>query len=110
MEALLAFITLYLKDLILVFGTAFTTWFFSRKKENVEITSTEIDNGQKIIELYQKSLDDLETRHKEQFEELKKMYDAKINEFTAQVHALTIELELWKTKYEASQKELKNKK
>ena len=104
------FVLTYLKEILILFASSFTTWFFVRKKQQAETTSTEIDNGQKIIELYQKSLDDLETRHKEQFEELKKMYDAKINEFTAQVHALTIELELWKTKYEASQKELKNKK
>lgn len=104
------FVLTYLKEILILFASSFTTWFFVRKKQQAETTSTEIDNGQKIIELYQKSLDDLETRHKEQFEELKKMYDAKINEFTAQVHALTIELELWKTKYETSQKELKNKK
>lgn len=104
------FVLTYLKEILILFASSFTTWFFVRKKQQAETTSTEIDNGQKIIELYQKSLDDLEARHKEQFEELKKMYDAKINEFTAQVHALTIELELWKTKYETSQKELKNKK
>lgn len=107
---LTTFILTNLKEILILFGSSFTTWFFVRKKQQAETTSTEIDNGQKIIELYQKSLDDLELRHKEQFEELKKMYDAKINEFTAQVRALTIELELWKTKYEASQKELKNKK
>jgi len=104
------FFSIYLKDLLILFSSSFLTWFFVRKKQQAETSTVEIDNGQKIIELYQQSLTDLETRHREQFEQLKKMYDAKINEFTAQVHALTAELELWKTKYEASQKELKSKK
>ena len=75
MEALIAFITLYLKDFLILFGSSFATWFFVRKKQKAETSTVEIDNGQKIIELYQQSLTDLELRHKEQFDELKKMYE-----------------------------------
>jgi uncharacterized membrane protein len=117
MEALIAFLTLYLKDALLLFGSSFATWFFVRKKQKAETSTVEIDNGQKIIELYQQSLTDLELRHKEQFDELKKMYEAKFQAFKVQIESFTLqidnlhkELDLWKTKYEASQKELKNKK
>ena len=39
--------------------TAFVTWFFSRKKQNVDILSIEIDNAQKLLKYYREMVESL---------------------------------------------------
>lgn len=39
--------------------TAFVTWFFSRKKQNVDILSVEIDNAQKLLKYYREMVESL---------------------------------------------------
>jgi len=111
------FLAQYAGEFLTAFISIFVTWIFTRRKQNAETNTVEIDNGQKIIELYQQSLTDLEARHKEQFDELKQIYEAKFQTFKAQVESFTLqikslheELEVWKIKYETSQNELKKKK
>lgn len=48
----------------------FLGWFFERRKKKIEyqgaeadVESKEIDNGEKIIDMYKKALDDLTERH-----------------------------------------------
>ena len=105
----LEFITPYLGEFLTALISISVTWLFSRKRQQAELITLEIDNGKKIIELYQSSLDDLNKRHEELFKELKDMYESKFETFRAQIKELHSELELWKSKYEMSQKELKEK-
>ena len=82
------FINLYLGELITAIiaslGGGFSGWFFTRQKYEAETKSVEtdnigkeIDNGNKIIEMYQKALSDLETRYEEKYKELKDSFDEK---------------------------------
>ena len=67
-------------------GGGFLGWFFERRKRNLQneetaadVESKEIDNGEKIIKMYQDALLDLENR----CSKLKGRYETQFNEFTA---------------------------
>lgn len=51
----------------------FTAWFFTRKKQSVEVDTTEIDNGDKVIKRYKDALDDLEIRYQNKYNHLEEM-------------------------------------
>ena len=62
------------------FGEAFTalvvglpTWFIARRKNNADVTTTEIDNGAKVVDLYKDALNDLPARYEEKFQHVQEM-------------------------------------
>lgn len=91
MQFILENINLLLAGLISGFTGSFFGWFFTRKQYNAQAESTEIDNGQKIIDLYQKTLDDLKQRYEEKYNELRQTYDLKILSLQQQIELLTKE-------------------
>lgn len=61
-------------------GEAFTalvvglpTWYFTRRKNNAEVSTTEIDNGGKVVGLYKEALDDLPHRYEEKYKHVQEM-------------------------------------
>jgi hypothetical protein len=52
---------------------ALVAWFFTRKKQNVEVTTTEIDNGAKVVDLYKSALDDLSIRYENKYKHVEEM-------------------------------------
>lgn len=62
------------------FSEAFTallvglpTWFIARRKNNADVTTTEIDNGVKVVDLYKSALDDLPARYEEKYKHVEEM-------------------------------------
>jgi archaellum component FlaC len=62
------------------FGEAFTalvvglpTWFIARRKNNADATTTEIDNGSKVVDLYKSALDDLGKRYEDKYNHVEQM-------------------------------------
>lgn len=51
----------------------FVAWFFTRRKTSVEVDTTEIDNGDKVIKRYKDALDDLEVRYENKYLHLEQM-------------------------------------
>ncbi|WP_264521209.1 hypothetical protein [Flavobacterium sp. N1994] len=52
---------------------AWIGWFFTRRKYNADATTTEIDNGSKLVDLYKNALDDLPARYEEKFKHVQEM-------------------------------------
>lgn len=52
---------------------ALLMWFPNRKKQQVEVDTTEIDNGSKVVALYKDALDDLEIRYENKYKHLEEM-------------------------------------
>jgi hypothetical protein len=48
-------------------------WFFTRRKYNADTTTTEIENGSKLVELYKTALDDLPARYEEKYKHVQEM-------------------------------------
>ena len=57
----------YIGQILLLIVTTFITWFFTKRKQNVDINTTEIDNGSKVVKLYKDSLDDLGERYQKKY-------------------------------------------
>ena len=118
-ELISTHLTEIINFLILVISGGF--WMDARKKR-AEVKSSEADATQKIVELYQSAIDDLEKRYKQRYteldsfykdrlknletslrEEIKKEFDkkygAKLIELENEIKSLRTNLELWKTKY-----------
>jgi len=80
----------------------FVGWLFTRRKNNEDIKSAEIDNASKNAQYYQNLLDDMVRRHKEALEELEKATlaikdkDRQIDELMDSIHLLTEELKKYK--------------
>jgi len=73
-------------------GGGFLGWFFERRKKKLENESTEadveskeIDNGEKIIDMYKKALDDLTERHEKKFTEISALYEKKIESLKEEI-------------------------
>lgn len=47
-------------------------WFPNRKKQKVDLSSTEIENGSKLVTLYKDALDDLGNRYEKKYCDLEK--------------------------------------
>jgi archaellum component FlaC len=66
-----------LKEIIMLVATAsvggFFGWFYTRKKQAAEITTTNIENGSKVVELYKAALDDLGARYELKYKHLEEM-------------------------------------
>lgn len=63
-------------------GEAFTalvvglpTWYLTKRKNNAEVSTTEIDNGAKVVDLYKSALDDLPARYEEKYKHVEEMAD-----------------------------------
>jgi archaellum component FlaC len=62
------------------FGEAFTallvglpTWYLTKRKNNADATTTEIDNGAKVVDLYKSALDDLGKRYEDKYNHVEQM-------------------------------------
>lgn len=62
---------------------AFVSWIFGRKKENVEVQASEINNVQEAIKIWK----DMAQELKEEVAELKE----KVEQLTSEVHTLRAE-------------------
>ena len=49
----------YLPEFLTAFGTALTTWFFTRKKNKQEVNSLELENVDKALDIYRKMIEDI---------------------------------------------------
>lgn len=87
----------YLGELITALVAGFGGWFFQRKQKHAELESLKANNSQKIVDLYQESLDDLKKRYEERFQELHR-----------EVDLLRKNVELWKAKYRDLKKEFED--
>ncbi|GIZ09976.1 hypothetical protein [Flavobacterium sp. UMI-01] len=63
----------YLSESITALLGGFITWVFTRKRQSVDINTTEIDNGSKVVTLYKEALDDLEGRYENKYKHLEEM-------------------------------------
>ncbi|MEO8236408.1 MAG: hypothetical protein ABI549_13405 [Flavobacterium sp.] len=57
----------YIGQILILIFTAFSTWFITKRKQNADINTTEIDNGSKVVSLYKDALDDLSTRYEKKY-------------------------------------------
>jgi lipopolysaccharide biosynthesis regulator YciM len=60
---------------LIPFLTALTTWFFTRKKNKLELSATQTDNQIKASKYYQGLLDDMSKRLDKAIDELMKSED-----------------------------------
>jgi molecular chaperone GrpE (heat shock protein) len=96
------FVTQYLVEILTGTNiTAIVVWLFDRKKRAnqyaqlvAELKSKETENDKSVVDLYQEALDDL-----------KKRYDVKFEELSAELKTLKTNLDLWKGKYRTLKKE-----
>lgn len=63
----------YLGEIISAVIAGFGGWFFTRRKQKAEVTTTEIENGSKVVDLYKEALNDLPKRFEEKYVHLKEM-------------------------------------
>jgi hypothetical protein len=63
----------YLSEAFTALVVGLPTWFIARRKNNAEATTTEIDNGAKVVDLYKEALDDLPARYEEKFQHIQEM-------------------------------------
>ena len=57
----------YIGQILLLVATTFITWFLSKRKQNAEVNTTEIDNGSKVVTLYKDALNDLSDRYEKKY-------------------------------------------
>lgn len=60
----------YFGEFVSAVLAGFGSWFFTRRKQNADVTTTEIDNGSKVVELYKSTLDDLTKRYEEKYKDV----------------------------------------
>lgn len=84
-------------------GEAFTaivvglpTWFIARRKNNADATTTEIDNGAKVVDLYKSALDDLSVRYEDKYKHVEQMSKNISDLFDAKEKTLLQEIEYHK--------------
>lgn len=86
------------KQLLMIAVTAglggFFGWFYTRKKQDAEITTTNIDNGSKVVELYKSAMDDLGARYELKYQHLENMSKSIENLFANKERMLQQECEL----------------
>lgn len=71
------FFTTYTGEFLTALTAGFGGWFFGRKKQAVEIKSSEIDNGAKAVNLYKETLDDLGFRYEQKYKDVVALYDSR---------------------------------
>lgn len=114
--------------LLALFGSgSFTMFFFERRKNKAiakgaeaEAESKEIDNGNKVIDLYKKALDDLPNRYEFKYNEMAKLWEKKAtmlkdeiaqleNSFKRKIKLLEDEIKLKNSFIRSLKKELKDR-
>ena len=91
-----------LTSVVAGFFSALITWLFTRRKNQAEAQSNEIDNAKKNAEYYQLLLDDLMARHKTLLNDLNtatetiRAKDKQIEELLKVIRELTEELKTYK--------------
>lgn len=88
--------------------TGLSAYLYERNKRR----SQKVDTGEKIIEMYQNSLDDLRLRFEAKYESQQKdldMCSLRITELKKELFEMEEEVEKWKNKYLDAKKELEKK-
>jgi hypothetical protein len=70
---MLEFFKEYLGEAIALLFGGLINWLFNKRKEKATVTSSEIDNGSKVVDLYKSALDDLPVRFEEKYKHLEEM-------------------------------------
>jgi len=60
----------YLSEAFTALIVGLPTWYFTKRKNNADATTTEIDNGAKVVDLYKSALDDLPVRYEERYKHI----------------------------------------
>ena len=118
----------YIGGFIAALSTGFVSWFFTRKKSNVdikqkdaEISKLKSDQSKAIVDSYQDALTDLKKRYEDRatymeveyerrhqdlkldyerkFEMIRREKDEEISELRKKVKNLTQQMQYWKEKY-----------
>ena len=89
----------YLGELLTAVIGGFAGWFFQRRMKRAAVHAAQADNQQKIMDLYQEALDDLEARYEKRLAFLKRECDERFQSLQAEIKALKQNLERWKQKY-----------
>ncbi|SNA83435.1 conserved hypothetical protein [Flavobacterium psychrophilum] len=93
----------YLSEFFTAVIGAFVAWFFTRKKQEVDVkkqeadvTTTDIDNGAKVVDLYKSAMDDLGVRYEEKYKHIAEMSKNISDLFDAKEKVLLQEIEYHK--------------
>lgn len=84
------FLVQYTGEFITAIIAGFVGWFFTRRKQNADATTTEIENGSKVVDLYKSALDDLPTRFEEKYKHLEEM-SIKVEQLFAQKEKILLQ-------------------
>lgn len=92
---MLEFIQQYIGEAITALVGGFAGWFFTRRKQQMEVQASELDNVDKAVRIYREMIENLGTQLKTAIAELD---EAKriIKELEQKVEALTYELTKYK--------------
>ena len=100
-----SFFQKYIAEFLTALIGGFAAWFFQRKRKRVEVKAAQADNQQKIMDLYQEALDDLEERYEKRFAFLKAEQEAHFATLQTEIKNLKRNLERWKKKYQVLKQE-----
>lgn len=103
------FIRPYFGEFFTLFIGYFLAWFFFRRKQKAEVTTTEIDNGDKVIKRYKDALDDLESRYDKKVKYLEEMCNNLEKLFERKEKVLLEEIEYHKKQAALYKKMLQDK-
>ena len=106
------FLKEYFGEALALFLGAIINWLFNKRKENAGVTTTEIDNGTKVVELYKSALDDLSLRYEQKYQEIEnrrqnieKLFDSKEKLLQQELELLRKQVILYKKMYDDKVKE-----
>ncbi len=85
----------FILPILTTLATALITWFFTRRKNNADAKSAEIDNEVKSADFYRGLLDDATRRLNEAIDTINNQ-DLKIKSLMAEIELLTDELKKFK--------------
>lgn len=77
----------------------FFGWFFTKRQQKAAVTTTEIENGGKVVDLYKAALDDLPHRYELKFTGLNELFEQKERILKEEIDFLKKERDLWKKKF-----------
>lgn len=89
------FLRQYAGEMLTAIIAGFAGWFFQRKKQEVEVHGSEIENADRVLKYYREMVDDLGIRLKEAIVRLNEA-ETIIKNLEATVEALTDELKKYK--------------
>ena len=89
----------YAGEALALFLGGLINFIFNKRKEKAGVTTTEIENGSKVVDLYKEALDDLPIRYEKKFSELNELWEKKVQILKEEIEFLKRERDLWKKKY-----------